>query len=178
MSAFAATNSVSIYVHDISENTDTLAATYTRAQLEDTDIFTINKYNYSAVTCDDPPAYKCYTAKGPELKEVLTKALVGSGNILSDVGDIKITSSDNYSKTIAKSILLADNRYYFEEGNDQHVYAVPAILATSYAGGADVEEGSLSSKGTLRNFYGQTYSGDYIINNFIKDIATITVYVP
>lgn len=133
MTAFAAeTDSVAIVV--LSDNTNTTAATYTRAQLSNEYLFdTIDKYNYSAVTKGG--AYQYYTAKGPELEEIFTKALAaltGSAITLSDVGPIDIVGFDGYKFSTTKGFLLDTTRYWYDEGlvwQDE----VPAILATAVA---------------------------------------------
>jgi len=170
--AFATTNSVSIYVY----GNQTPVATFTRAQLTDASLFTtIAKHNYSTVDCTVPPVYKYYTAKGPELQEVITKALTGSGYTLSDVGQIDFLASDDYLFSTTRSDLLANRNWY--DTNQDLGGATPAILATSAANGLNVADGSLSANNTFRDFYGQEGYEDYTINNFVKNIETITLYV-
>lgn len=175
ITAFADTNSVSIIVHDISDNTDTTIATYTRAQLNDTNLFTtIGKHNYSTYTCHG--TFQYYTAKGPELQEVFTNALSGSGISLGDVGQIDIVASDDYSASIDKADLLDSTRGWYNT-NQIRGGNTPAILATSYANGLNAADNALSTSKTLRDFYGQTSATDYTVNNFIKSTETITLYV-
>ncbi len=175
ITAFADTGSVSIVVHDISDNTDTTVATYTRAQLNDTSLFTtIGKHNYSTYTCHG--TFQYYTAKGPELQEIFTKALSGSGIWLGDVGQIDIVASDDYSISIDKSDLLNATRGWYDTAHNWGGNT-PAILATSYANGLNAADNVLSTSKTLRDFYGQTSPTDYTVNNFIKYIDTITLYV-
>ncbi|MCG9967263.1 hypothetical protein L9W92_04235 [Pelotomaculum terephthalicicum JT] len=173
VAAFATTNSVDVYLHDISDNTDSHLATYSRSDLETN--FTNAKYNYSTVDCSVPPVYKYYTAKGPELEDVLENAL---GSSLDNVESIKFVASDDYVVELDKSSLLDTTRYYYDSVSHSLQYAVPAILATKYANGEDVADGSLSTSNTIRNFYGQTTEDDYTINNFNKNITTIYINVP
>ncbi|WP_027399053.1 hypothetical protein [Anaerovorax odorimutans] len=173
ITAFADTDSVAIYVHDISADTDTLVATYDLTDLNDTSEFTtIAKHNYSSITCHN--TYQYYTAKGPELQEIFTKALSGSGVSLNDVEDVEIIASDT-SIEISKDDLLASRSWY----NTDHSFGgtTKAILATSYTSGLNAADNTLSTSNTLRDFYGQTSFTDYVIANFIKNTATITLYV-
>ena len=174
ITAFADTNSVSIVLHDISDNTDTVIATYTRAQLNDTSLFTtIDKHNYSTYTCK--PSYQYYTAKGPELQDVFTKALTGTGYTLTDVGQIDFVASDDYEFSTTKSVLLDTTRYWY---NTNHTLGgtTPAILATSVATGLNATDSALSVSNTFRDFYGQTSATDYTALNLVKNVETITIY--
>jgi len=173
MTAFATTDSVNVYVHDISANTDTFLASYSRTQLENFSSFA--KYNYSSKDCKGK--YVVSTAKGPELGEVLEDAISSSAISLDDVGDIKIVASDNYTKTLTKTALLDTTRYYYNSSGTQ-ICEVPTILATKFASGADVADGSLSTTDSIRNYYGQANVLDYVVVNYIKNITTITIYIP
>lgn len=167
--AFATTDSVQIYLHN--GGTDTLLATYSRTQLENFSTFA--KHNYSSKDCYD--AYFAYTAKGPELQQVLETALSGSGTSLGTIGTIKIEAAD-LSRTVNKSDLLSTARYYYNSGGTA-VCTVPAILATKYAKNADVADASLSTTSSIRSFYGQSVFSEEVMNNYVKNITKITLNV-
>ena len=174
VSAFADTTDVDVYVHDISANTDTFLDNYTSTELN---AFTsCDIHNYSSYqSCYDTYVY--YTAKGPTLESVLTAALVGSGYSLTDVGNIKFTASDNYTKTLTKTYLLGTTRYYYN-ADHQQVGTVPTVLGTVSADYADASEGSLSATDNIRLYFGQTSDSEYTSKYFVKSLDSITVYVP
>lgn len=159
--AFADTDSVTINLN---------GATLTSYDSSDLEAFdTTDEHDYSTWDqCHSQYAY--YTAYGPELEQVLTAALAGSGTTLSQVASIQITASDNYSVTLSKSNLLDTTRYYYATPTSTGV-EVPAIIATQ----SGALGGTLSTTDCLRNFYGQTTSSDYTIKYFVKSISSINL---
>lgn len=172
-SAFAAAGNVDIYVRDISDNTETPLETYSSADLNA--FSTTAVHNYSSIDCNNK--YRYYTAKGPELEEVLNDALTAKGYSLNDVDQINIVASDDYSFTTTKYKLIETERHWYNT-NKSYGGTTPAIIATGSAKGLNVPEASLSTTGTPRNFYGQTFVDDYVVLNYLKNVSKITVYVP
>ncbi|ACV64213.1 hypothetical protein Dtox_3494 [Desulfofarcimen acetoxidans DSM 771] len=169
--ALANTGEVSIY---LGNNANSLA-TYDTNDLEG--FGTTAAYDYSSYNCKDYQ-YHYFTAYGPELEQVLTAALNGSGVSLSQITSVKILdigadgtegTSDDFSKTISKSDLFG-TRYYID--SNQNYVVVPAIIATEFG---DLG-GTISSTDCLRNFYGQTSATEAVMGNWVKNISKIRLY--
>ncbi|HBC94290.1 MAG TPA: hypothetical protein DCZ10_15685 [Pelotomaculum sp.] len=148
------------------------AASYTLAQLQDTQVFTQYTQIYS--TINNWPTDKFYVAQGPSLADVLDDA----GMPEDPPQTLTVTATDSTSKTFTVDELLNDTRYYYPNlttGDTSGLIEVPTILALLSASGTN--PANMTSADRIRLMMGQRYiteqSNPWQVKNIYRiDIST------